>query len=67
MKYAIPFEKIPPEYWLFNDLYYRDQYKELKMKRQRMTKRHSNKNFKRGMSLNRKNLSPVPQRGGFRL
>lgn len=37
------------------------------MKRSRMTRSSSNRNFKRGMNTQRKNLAPAPQRGGYRL
>lgn len=37
------------------------------MKRHRMTKRQSNKNFKRGMKTHRKNVAPAPMRGGYRI
>jgi len=37
------------------------------MKRKHMSRRHSKKSFKRGMKVQRKNIQPAPQRGGYRL
>lgn len=37
------------------------------MKRQKMSKKKSGKNFRRGMTVNPKNNRPIPMRGGFRL
>lgn len=37
------------------------------MKRQKMSKKKSSKNFRRGMTVNPKNNRPIPMRGGFRL
>lgn len=37
------------------------------MKRTKLSSKKSNKNFKRGMRTQKKNISPAPQRGGFRL
>lgn len=64
MKYAIPFKKIPPEYWLFNELYYQEEYMAF---RKRMSKGSSKKTFRKGMGIKTKNLQQAPQRGGYRL
>lgn len=37
------------------------------MKRQKMSKKKSRKNFRRGMKVNLKNKRPIPMRGGFRM
>lgn len=37
------------------------------MKRQKMSKKNSRKNFRRGMTVKPKNKRPIPMRGGFRL
>lgn len=37
------------------------------MQRKKMSHKKSNKTFKRGMSTNRKNITPAPTRGGYRL
>lgn len=37
------------------------------MKRQKMSKKKSRKNFRRGMTVNPKNKRSIPMRGGFRL
>ena len=37
------------------------------MKRKHMNRRHSHKNFKKGMRTNKRNISPAPSRGGYRL
>lgn len=37
------------------------------MRRQRMSKKRSHRNFKRGAGVNRKNIAPAPTRGGYRL
>lgn len=37
------------------------------VKRRKMTKKQSRKNFRRGMTVNPKNNKPIPMRGGFRM
>ena len=37
------------------------------MKRSKMSRKKSSKNFRRGMTVNPKNNRPIPMRGGFRL
>jgi len=37
------------------------------MKRRHLSKHKSHKKFKAGMKTNRKNVSPAPSRGGYRL
>lgn len=37
------------------------------MKRKHLSSRKSNKNFKKGMRTNKKNVTPPPSRGGYRL
>ena len=37
------------------------------MKRKKMSYHKSNKVFKKGMRTNRKNVTPSPSRGGYRL
>lgn len=37
------------------------------MKRNKMGKKKSRKNFRRGMTVNPKNNRPIPMRGGFRM
>ncbi len=38
------------------------------MKRQKMSKKSSRKSFKKGaVKINKKNISPMPMRGGIRL
>lgn len=37
------------------------------MKRQKMSKKKSRKNFRLGMTVNPKNKRPIPMRGGFRM
>lgn len=41
--------------------------KELLMKRSKMSHKKSNRVFKKGMGTNRKNVTPAPTRGGYRL
>lgn len=65
--YAIPFEPIPPEYWLFMALWYRDNLPEVLMKRSHVSRHASKKSFKKGMRTQKKNVAPAPQRGGYRL
>lgn len=36
------------------------------MRRQKMTRKNSNKNFKKGMKLKTRNIAPPPTRGGYR-
>lgn len=36
------------------------------MYRKKMSKKSSNKNFKKGMRVHKKNIKPRPQRGGIR-
>nr|QJB19373.1 MAG: hypothetical protein [Microvirus sp.] len=58
-------------YKLFNDLYFTDWYKQLMkgapMRRSKMSHKKSNRVFKKGMGTNRKNVTPAPTRGGYRL
>lgn len=37
------------------------------MKRSKMSKKSSNKSFKKGMKMRSKNITPAPSRGGYRL
>nr|QJB19905.1 MAG: hypothetical protein [Microvirus sp.] len=52
-------------YYLTMEIYH--QLQELSMKRKHLSKHKSHKNFKRGLSTNKKNISPAPTRGGYRL
>lgn len=44
-----------------------NQKKGAPMRRKKMSRKKSNKNFKKGMGTNRKNIAPAPTRGGYRL
>ncbi|UYD39212.1 MAG: hypothetical protein [Wigfec virus K19_151] len=37
------------------------------MKRSKMSRKSSNRSFKKGMGTKSQNLRPAPQRGGYRL
>lgn len=37
------------------------------MKRNKMSKKNSSKNFRRGLMVNPKNKRSIPMRGGFRM
>lgn len=36
-------------------------------RRKKMSRKKSNKNFRKGLNTNSKNLAPPPTRGGYRL
>lgn len=37
------------------------------MYRKRLSRKKSNRNFKKGMGIKKKNIQPIPTRGGIRM
>lgn len=53
--------------FLHLDIYLDLKKEEQKMRRSKMSHGKSNRNFKKGMGVHKKNVTPPPSRGGYRL